>query len=70
MERIEMVRMIAPDAKPIRNIPVRKRIDPARLGRKAVITGDDLARSGDREPDPASYRYSPMVDAWYLKDGI
>jgi hypothetical protein len=65
----EDIGMIAPDAMPIKSVSPYRRIDPMHPGRKAVITRLDLAQSGDREPDPALYRYSPMADAWYLKDG-
>lgn len=64
--------MIARDAEPIAHehrSPYR-RIDVVHPGRKRVITDLELANSGDRTPDPAIYRYSPMQQAWLLKEGV
>jgi hypothetical protein len=61
--------MIAPDAKPRRHDPPYKRIDIAHIGRKAVITAEELAQSGGREPDPAAYRYDAVLRTYLLKDG-
>ncbi len=61
--------MIASDAAPIGHVSPYKRIDPQHPGRKPVITAVEVAQAGGREPDPHVYRYSPMRDAWILKDG-
>jgi hypothetical protein len=56
--------MIDPDAQPLRNIPVYRRIDD----RKPVITALELCQSGDREPDPAAYWFDTLRKAWLLKE--
>lgn len=45
-----------------------KRVDTMHPGRKEIITSDELARSGDREPDPAVYRYDDAKGAFVMKD--
>lgn len=60
--------MIDPDAAPIGHRAPYRKIDPRYPGRKKIITGLELAQSGGRAPDPAIYRFSPMQDAWILKE--
>lgn len=62
--------MIHGEIKPIGHVSPYKRIDPSHPGRRAIITRADVLREGGREPDPSIYRYSPMAETWYLKDGV
>ncbi|UGY16822.1 hypothetical protein HAP48_0004625 [Bradyrhizobium septentrionale] len=59
--------MIHREAVPVGHTSPYKRIEIAHLGRKTIITADELALSGDREPDPAAYRYDVDLRAYLLK---
>ena len=58
-----MIRIDA-DAKPLRNIPVYKRVSD----RKPVITALELVQRGDRAPDPALYWFDVRRDVYLLKE--
>lgn len=60
--------MIDRDAEPIRNIPVRPRIDISHPGRRRVITRQEVEDNICREPDAAVYVFDMFGDAWVLKD--
>lgn len=69
LEEVEGVLMISHDAMPIGHTSPYERIDTMHPGRKAVITLADLARSGDRLPDLAAYRFDCYRREYILKDG-
>ena len=56
--------LIDADAKPIRNVPVYKRVSD----RKPVITSLELCQSGDRAPDLALYWFDVRRDVYLLKE--
>lgn len=60
-------RMIDPGAKPWRHDPPYKRIDTTRLGRRRVITLQDVQNKIVREPDPAAYSYDGF-GTWTLRE--
>lgn len=61
--------MIDRDAAPIRNIPVRPRIDISHPGRRRMIARKDVLDNICREPDAAIYEFNEICDVWILKDG-